>query len=150
MSGESRGRPGGSPCATFNSPCALVKAPVPSFHGPCASLKALCTLQKPFCTGRKYPYTPQGSIKEAKTVRGGTKVLKGGTRGLSGELQEQKRGAQGTTKEGAETWGGAMTFCNMTTPAERSQRQPTKTWSCVVVHGRATLCIVKDQLEEPM
>ncbi len=30
-------------------------------------------------------------------------MLKGGTRGLSGELQEQKRGAQGTTKEGAET-----------------------------------------------
>ena len=46
---------------------------------------------------------PQGSIKEAKTVRGGAKVLTGGTRGLSGELQEQQKGAQGTTKEGAET-----------------------------------------------
>ena len=66
MSGESRGRPGGSPCATFNSPCALVKAPVPSFHGPCASLKATLHTLEAFLHRQKGPLHATGTHQGGK------------------------------------------------------------------------------------
>ena len=91
-------------------------------------------------------------------------MLKGGTRGLSGELQEQKRGAQGTTKEGAETsmWhrqghDNLQHDNSCRTIAEAADEKVVvrgRAWSCntccVCVFAMLMLCTAKEQLEEAM